>query len=57
MINIKASFQTYKKVALSSSSNFADNVVKKFIYLHCLMIKSENRKLEYDYFQRVNIWM
>ena len=36
MLNIKPSFQVYKKVALSNSSNFRHKVVKKFIYLFIL---------------------
>ena len=53
----KTKFSVYKKVALSNSSNFRRKVVKKFIYLYCLMIKSAKRKLEYDYFKRANICM
>ena len=47
IINIEASFQAYKKVALSNSSNFGHKVVKMFSYLDCLMIQSAKRKLEY----------
>ena len=57
MTNIKSSFQAYKKVAFSNSSDFRHKVVKKFIYLYCLMIKSAKQKLKYDYFKRENICM
>ena len=57
MPNVRSSFQAYKKIALSNSSNFRHKVVKKFVYLYCLMIKSTKRKLEYDYFKRANICM
>ena len=43
--NIKASSQAYKKVALRNSCNFWHKVMKKFIYLYDLMIKSAKRKL------------
>ena len=46
MINMKLSFQAYKKVTLSNSSNSRDKVVKKFVFLYCLMIKRAKRKLE-----------
>ena len=50
MTNIKSSFQAYKKVALSNSSNFR----YKVIYLYCVIIKNAKRKLEYDYFNSLN---
>ena len=57
MINMKLSFQAYKKVALSNFSNFRDKLVEKFVFLYCLMIKSAKWKLEYHYFTRANICM
>ena len=36
---------------------FRHKIVKKFIYLYCLMINSAMRKLKYDYFKRANIRM
>ena len=57
MHNNKYKSKPARKVFLSNSTNFGKKIMKKVIYLYCLMIKRAKRKLEHDYFKRANICM